>query len=172
MCTIRLLASTALICLGLGANAQTSGNINVTATVAASCTIAVNPITFGTYDPMSATAAQGSGTVALTCTQGSVPVVALSGGSNLVGSQRKMKDTAVGGTALLNYAIYQPTSNAASASCAYTTVWGNGTVGTAFTATAAPDLSARTYNVCGQISAGQNVPVGSYADVVAAAVSF
>jgi spore coat protein U-like protein len=161
------------LALGLaafGASAQTTGNINVSANVTAACTISVNPLAFGSYNSLSATALQQNTTLAITCSQGSVASIALGAGNNLTGAQRRMSNGAAG---FLNYAVYQPASNAASAACAYTTSWGNGgAFGAALVTVSAPDLNARTYNVCGEIAAGQNAPVASYSDVVVATVTF
>ena len=161
------------IALGLGlaawgASAQTTATIGVSASVSASCAISASALAFGAYDPLAATAVTGNSTVSVTCSQGSVPVIALGLGANASGAQRRLSD---GSTGLLNYGIFKPLTNVAGAACAYTTAWG--TAGNALTATAATDLSARVYNICGQIPAGQNAPVGaSYADSVAATVTF
>jgi spore coat protein U-like protein len=150
------------------AQAQTSGNININATVSAVCTIAVNPLAFGAYNPLSGTALDVSTSLAVTCSQGTSATIALAAGSNANAGVRRM----AGGGSFLSYNLYQPASNVAGATCAYTTVWGNGTLGTTLTTTAAPDLNARSYTVCGRIPAGQNVPTAEYSDVVAATVTF
>jgi spore coat protein U-like protein len=163
-----------LLALGLtlaaaGAFAQTTGNINVSATVQAACTIATNNLAFGNYNPLSASALQVNTSLDVTCSVGSIPTVSLGAGNNVLTNQRRMAN----GTERLNYSINQPASNAASAACAYTTSWGDGTVaGSVLTLTAAPSLAARTYNVCGEIPAGQSAATGSYTDVVVATVSF
>ena len=40
--------------------ASQNANLNVTASVAANCTITTSPVAFGAYDPVSANAARGS----------------------------------------------------------------------------------------------------------------
>ncbi len=158
----------AAACLTVAAQSTTS-NINVNANVLAACTIATNPLAFGTYNPLSAGSLQVDTTLSITCVQGSVASISLAGGNNLSGAQRRMSD----GTNFLNYSIFQPATSAAGAACAYTASWGNGTVaGNALVTAAAPDLNARTYNVCGEIPPGQSVPVATYSDVVVATVTF
>jgi spore coat protein U-like protein len=149
-----------------------TANLNVSATVVTNCRITTNDLGFGNYDPIGANAAsplQKSGSVVVACTQKTAPTVGLDTGKNAAGAVRNMK----GGTGadLLPYEIYQPVSNAATAACAYTTVWGNAG-GALLSLTAAPSLAARTYNVCGQIAAAQDVPAGTYNDVVIATVNF
>lgn len=170
-----MLYKKSLIVLGFclataGASAQTNGNINVSASVLAVCNIVTTDLSFGNYNPLSATPLQANSTLAVTCSQGSVPVISLGAGNNVSGAQRRM----IQGTDLLNYGLYKPSTNLAAATCAYTASWGDGvgSWGTTLTTTAAPSLASRTYNVCGEIPIGQNAPVGSYADVVVATVSF
>lgn len=159
-------AGLAVACVSV--SAQTTGDINVNATVIATCSITTSPLAFGNYDALAGTARQGSAGLEVTCSQGSTAVIALAGGTNADGAQRRMSD----GTAFLNYSIFKPLSSAAGAACAYTDVWGPGGGGTAFSTTAAPNLATRTYNVCGQIPAGQSVPLGTYTDIVVATVTF
>ncbi len=160
-------AGLAAACLSVSAQ-STTGNINVNANVVAACNITTNPLAFGSYSSLSATALDVSASLGVTCSQGSVATVSLAGGNNELAGQRRMTD----GTAFLNYSIFKPATSAAGAACAYTDAWGPGGGGTTFATTAAPDLNTRNYNVCGRIPAGQSVPVGSYTDVVVATVSF
>jgi len=165
----RTLIAAGLVAACLSVSAQTTGDINVSASVIATCSIATNPLAFGSYNSLSGTALRVDTTLAITCSQGSNASIALGAGGNLSGTQRRMTD----GTAFLNYSIFQPATAAAGAACAYTAPWGNGgAFGNALVTTAAPNLSARTYNVCGEIPAGQSAPVASYSDVVVATVTF
>jgi len=147
-----------------------TANLTVQATVNANCTISTTTLDFGSYDPVvanAATALNGTGKV-------SAPVIALDFGLNASGILRQMKITG-GGSDLLSYQLYKPSSNAASAACSFpgTTVWADGTGGTStLTPTSPPNKNSRDYNVCGTISAGQDVSVGSYQDTVVASVSF
>lgn len=156
--------------------AQTTGSLVVSANVVSSCVISATPLAFGNYDPLSTTDKDGSGTVVVTCGVGAIPTVSLNAGVNPAGTTtRQMKDSAAGSTAMLAYDIYMPASNLASAACAYTTKWGDGTnFGSAQLLTAATDLQPRTYNVCGRIPKGQTVPASTspFQDTVTATLSF
>lgn len=156
---------------GTAAAGSKSTPLNITATVAATCDISTTPLAFGSYDPTAATATNGNGTVTLTCVKGSLPVVSIDLGANAVAAVRNMKGV---GTDVLSYELYQPANNAVGTSCAGTenVVWGDGTNGSLFNATAATDTLARSYNICGRIASGQNVAADSYSDTVTAKVDF
>ncbi|RYY99715.1 MAG: SCPU domain-containing protein [Comamonadaceae bacterium] len=159
-----------MIVLGLGlaaagASAQTTGNIAVTARVEAVCQVtSTGAMAFGMYNPMSATAKDTAGSVSVACSQGSMPHMTLDNGAQPSGVQRRM----VAGGNYLNYDVFKPASNAAGAACAYTAPWD--TAG--LTGTAAPSIAARSYNICGRIPSGQDVPQGDYADTVVVNVTF
>lgn len=148
-----------------------SAPLAITATVAATCDISTTAVAFGNYDPTAVTASNSSGTVTLTCVKGSLPVVSLDLGSNPAGAVRNMKGA---GTDVLSYQLYQPANNTVGTSCAgtETVVWGDGINGSQFNATAATSTLGRSYNICGRISAGQNVGADSYSDTVTAKVDF
>ncbi len=150
-------------------------NLAVTANIAANCTISTTAVAFGAYDPVvvnAATALNGNGTVVIACTKGSAPTITLDLGLNAAASQRNMKITG-GGTDLLQYQLYQPPGTAPNTACTFpgATVWGT-SVPQTFTPTSPGSKAARTYNVCGTVTAGQDVSVGSYADTVVATVNF
>lgn len=165
MRTLRPLLAAALVALCGSASAQ---NIVVSANVAASCSVSTSPLAFGAYDPQSASAKRVSTSISVTCVQGSVATVALDNGANFNATRRMSNGAST--PSYIAYGIFQPASNAPSAACAYTAPWGS--AATAFVTTAAPDLTARTYNVCGEIPAAQDVPTGSYTDTVQAVVTF
>jgi spore coat protein U-like protein len=183
MKSFRLNRTTAVLCVAMGtalmssAPAYAAGSANlplaVSASVASNCTISTAAVAFGAYDPIvvnATTALGGNGSITITCTKASVPVLALDLGGNASGAVRRMAN---GATNLLPYELYQPTSNADGAACGGVgtgTVWGTG--GAALTTVAAPSKAARTYNVCGAIPGGADVAVGAYADTVVATVTF
>ncbi len=138
-----------------------STNLNVSASVVANCTISTADLGFGSYDPVVAHASSpldGTGTVTIACTKGSVTTVDLGLGSNPSGTTRRMSD----GTEFLTYELYQDSSR--------TVVWGSG-ASTRNTGTAA-NKSPQPFTVWGRIAAGQDVTVGSYTDTVLATVNF
>jgi spore coat protein U-like protein len=151
-------------------------NLNVTASVAQTCSITTSAVAFGAYDPVGANAATAlnvNGAVNLTCTRGSTAVtVTLGLGANASGSTRRM----VGGTngEFLTYELYHPSAATASAACTFpgTQIWGTAG-GEIFTPSAT--WAAGTpfaFNVCGTIAAGQDVAADAYTDTVVATVNF
>lgn len=163
--TPKILIALALAASAFGASAQVTGNVAVTASVAAACQVTTtSAMMFGVYSPLSGAAVDATGSVSVACVKGSVPVLGINTGANASSAQRRM---AVGGN-FLNYDVYQPSSNAADATCAYTAAWG----ATGLTGTAAPSLAARKYNICGRIPASQDVPAGNYADTLVVTVTF
>ncbi|MGH8549455.1 MAG: Csu type fimbrial protein [Methylococcales bacterium] len=150
----------------LASSATATSNLSVTATVTANCTIATNTLAFGNYDPIVANAASalnGTGSVTITCTNGSSATITLDQGANPGGGStnaiplRRMTD----GSNFLSYFLYQNSSR--------TTVWGN-TAGTGVAATGTG--TAAIHTVYGQVTAAQNLPAGNYSDTVVATVTF
>ena len=143
-----------------------SANLEVSASVAANCTIATSALTFGAYDPVdinSASPLVGSGAVTVRCTLGSSVVVELDEGANgNVGSApdaplRRLVD----GRYFLAYDLF---SNEAR-----TAVWGVGNDVDVPVIGTGTDTQLVVY---GAVQAGQNVPAGAYTDTVVATVTF
>jgi spore coat protein U-like protein len=179
---VRILAA----CIGSLAVASSSwaatatATVNVTASVTQKCKISTTDVVFGSYDPVvtnlsTALNAPSPGTLVVTCTKNSSGVtLALNMGVNSTGGTvRRMKETA-GALMFLTYQLYQPSATTPSAACAFTTIWGDGTNGTVLTpsGTTWGNISAQTFNVCGQVPAGQDVEQGLYADIITATVNF
>lgn len=168
----RLLASSFLFLLSGAASAlgSSSTSLNVIAIVPSSCQIDTHTIMFGNYDPASSSATTATGSLVLTCVKGSLPTVTIDGGQNTTGTYRAMKG---GSTDVLQYQLYQPSSNTPGIACTYkeSVVWGNST-GEKFVATASPSIVPRTYNICGVIPAGQDVATDFYRDKVIAQIDF
>src|SRR5262245_22314495 len=164
----------ALVLAGAPAFAGTaSTNLAISANISNNCTITTTAVAFGAYDPLvtnAATPLNGNGTVSIACTKGAATTVALDLGSNASGSTRRMSD---GGGNFLNYETYQPPNNTPGTACSYAspTVWGTSGANL-FTPAVAPSKASRSYNVCGQVAAGQDLPSGSYNDTVLATVNF
>ena len=154
---------------------STPTNLAVTANIAANCTISTTAVAFGAYDPVvlnAATALNGTGAVTIGCTKGSAPTITLGLGANASGSQRNMLNGA--NTDVLGYQLYQPPNNTVGTVCpavAGGTVWGT-TGANIFTPTVPASKATRAYNICGVVSAGQDVSVGMYTDTVVATVNF
>jgi spore coat protein U-like protein len=137
-------------------------NLSVTATVSNNCTISTTTVAFGAYDPVvtnASTALDGAGGVTIACTKGASSTIGLGLGSNASGATRRMAN----GSNYLTYELYKETGR--------TNVWGNSGVDL-YTPAAAPSFAPRTFSVYGRVTAGQDVPAGSYSDTVVATVNF
>ena len=135
-----------------------------------SCSVSTTGITFGVYDPASATdKTNNSGTVTITCSTTSRPTgttatITLSKGSGTF-AQRVMTN----GSNSMNYNVYKDS--------AYTQVWGDGT-GSTFAnswvgATDNGSSVAVPFTLYGKIPALQyNVVPGSYSDSLTVTVTY
>lgn len=153
-----------------GPSPQTA-NFQVTATVAASCTVTATDIAFGAYDPAEANATaplDASGTVNVRCTRGTSTAVAAlnqglapATGSTCANPLRQMSGA---GAERLRYDIYQDGVR--------NTVWGcdasNSQAIPSFTSSLTP-VQLITY---GRIPAGQDAAIGNYTDTVQVSVTF
>lgn len=139
-----------------------STSLSVSATVASSCTISTAAIDFGSYDPVVTHAAanlDGTGTVTITCTKGTVTTVGLDLGANAVLTTRRM----AAGTERLTYELYKDSGR--------TSVWGS-SGGNLLDTGVAPSKAARPFTVYGRVPSGQDISAGSYSDTVTATVNF
>ncbi|MGC4089838.1 MAG: spore coat U domain-containing protein [Polyangiaceae bacterium] len=165
---LAIVAACGLFGAGQAEAAFNSANLSVSASVGASCSISTSALAFGAYDPVvanSSTALDGTGGVIVTCTNGASTTVTLGQGSNAnTGSTdaaplRRMRDGATSN--YLSYTIFQDSG--------HNTAWGNTTpTGLAYTGTG----SSTTLSVYGRVAAAQNVPAGTYTDVVVATITF
>lgn len=147
---------------GAAQAATVSSTMSVTATVTANCVISTSALAFGNVNTISGTNVDGTGGLTITCTNGT-PWSASAGvgaGSGASYTNRRMTS----GANLLNYNIYT--------TVARTTVWGNGTGGTAAIAGTGSG-AAQAVTVYGRVASGQTgVPAGAYADTVAVTVTY
>lgn len=160
-----------LFALSAPASAATAtGNLPVSATVVAVCSVSTTPVAFGAYNTIGAATVNAIGSLAITCTKSTaVTNVTLDGGLN--GTTGTYARTLLSGVDKIGYDLYVPSSTAAGAACAYTTKWT--TAAAIFVPTAAPSNAARSYSVCGQTVEGQNVAtIGTYNDTVGVTVSY
>lgn len=132
---------------------------------AISCTVdASTPLSFGSYSVFSATPTDTSGGPTINCTAvGAFDTVTveLSAGLNGTFASRKM---ASGGDELA-YNVYL--------NAGHTTVWGDGTSGTSVYGPFTPGNGVDEAIACyGRIPALQDVPVGTYTDVLVVTVVF
>lgn len=139
-------------------SATTTTSFNVTATVINSCSVAANNLSFGTYDPNTATPKDATTTLTVTCTNGLTYDIGLDGGNSGDVNNRYM----INGSNELNYTLYRDTAR--------TQNWGT-TIGVD-TYSGIGSGSAQTVTVYGRISAGQVVPFGTYTDTINVTVTF
>lgn len=141
-----------------------SATLNVAASVNIRCTIATSPINFGNYDPFGNNAfvpLDATGAVSLNCSPGSNVDVRLGQGSFPApgSTNANPRRRLASGSDRLSYNLYED--------AAYTTVWDNVAKGL---------KGGKTFPVVipvyGRVAAGQNAPVGVYADSVVATVFF
>jgi spore coat protein U-like protein len=137
---------------------------------AATCTATATSVAFGTYNPVSATPATSTGSIAVTCSVPSGPpetvalTVSLSTGLSLTYLPRRM----FSGANPMDYNLFFST--------AYTQIWGDGSAGTfrgTATITARPNNPATARGtVYGRVPAQQNVAAGSYLDSIIMTVTY
>lgn len=155
------LAGLAALSVVGGASAATStATFSISTTVIKACAISATPLSFGTYDPTAVAADDATSTIDVKCTNGTLYNVGLNAGGSAGASvtSRKMS----GGGKTLDYSLYQDTARA--------TNWGNTVGSDAVSGTAG--VAATSLTVYGRIPAGQNVPVGSFADTVTATIAY
>lgn len=148
-------------------------NFNVTATVVSSCVInSATDMVFGDYNVNALTALTNTSTIKVNCTKNAPYVIALSYGANGGGvGNRIMEDT---GGDKLNYNLYTDPS--------WTNVWQDtttcstpGTIGAncgGGTGAGPGSTYEQSYTVYGQVPTAQNVPTGSYSDIIMVTVTF
>jgi spore coat protein U-like protein len=130
---------------------------------AVSCTISATvPVAFGAYDRTSGTALDSSGSVTYQCGIAGlldVLTITMSTGNGTYASR-----TMLNGANPMSYNLY---TNAGR-----TTVWGDGSSGTAVYGPVTLNLLAITVPVYGRIPPGQNVAVGSFSDTIVVTLNF
>lgn len=141
-------------------SAVTSTTFQVTATVSSACSVTAANLAFGTYNPLSPSAATATTTVTVQCTLLSAYTIGLNAGTGASATVSARKMTK--GTDTLDYSLYQDASHAQ--------VWGE-TIGTD-TVAGVGTGAGQVVTVYGQIPASQNVNVGAYADTIIVSVNY
>lgn len=138
-----------------------SAQFNVTATVLDNCAVSAGNLAFGNYSASSGSPTDATATLSVTCTASLAYTIALDGGTTTSSvSGRAMND---GASHTLSYGLYT--------SGAYSTVWGDGTGGTA-TVPGTGTGTAQSVTVYGRIPAAQFVAAGNYSDRVTVTVNY
>ena len=142
--------------------ASATASMPVSATVNNNCTITTSPVAFGSYDPIVAQASadlDANGAVIVACTKGAVTTLGLDTGANALSNARRLASSGN----FLTYELYQDSSRS--------TVWGNSGAAL-YNSGTTPSKDARTFQVYGRVTGGQDVPAGSYTDTIVATVNF
>lgn len=145
------------------AQQTTTDTVDVSATVTSNCVVTANPIAFGNVDVTNGSNVDGSGTLSVTCTSGTIWAASADAGAGTGAtlSTRKMAN----GTNLLNYALYTDTAR--------TTIWGDGSVGGGSKIGDTGSGTAQSKTFYGRVSSGQtSLPAGAYADTVTVTVTY
>jgi spore coat protein U-like protein len=152
--------------------AQTTTNLDVTATVTANCTVAATPVAFGNYLGSPITA---NGTLTVNCTRDLPYAMALGAGNNLGTTPegaftRQMTNLGQTPSGFIPYFVYQDVT--------LTTEWGDTGCLAASSYTSGTCQSSsgtgtdQVFNVYGRTGTGGPQPNGTYSDVVVATVVF
>jgi len=127
-----------------------------------SCSVSATAVNFGVYNPLSGTATDATGTVSVTCGVTLIGLFAswtvkLSQGSSGSFATRQLTS----GASTLSYNLY---TNAAR-----TSIWGDGTGGTAVisdTQLLIVGSNTNNYTAYGRVPAGQDRAAGTYNDTI------
>ncbi|MEP2734915.1 MAG: spore coat U domain-containing protein [Erythrobacter sp.] len=142
--------------------AQSSGDMPVSATVLANCTVSAAPMVFGPITDFNAGNTDSTSTVVLSCSPNAAYEVQLNDGQNADGGQRRLANIAA--SEFINYEVYTDPSR--------TTRWGD-TIGSDTVSGIASLAGASTLTVYGRISQGEPaVSVGAYTDLITVTVNF
>lgn len=129
---------------------------SATPVYAANCTLGVQSVIFGPYDPLSAQNTDSAGSVSVSCDSSDTFTIAFSSGHGTMLS-RQMQS---GGYSMI-YNLYTDSLRSI--------VWGDGTGGTSLVSTTG---TSATFAVYGRIPAAQNLPAGSYNDSIVVTLTF
>jgi spore coat protein U-like protein len=139
-----------VVSAGMAMAATKTNNLDVTATVSASCTIqSVANIAFGAYDPTSATPTDAAGNLIFKCVKNT------SYNTYITGTR-----TMAGGGDSLPFLLFSDSGRVTT----FPATSGSGT--------AAPSLSPITKDIYGRIAAGQDVAAASYTATLVATVEY
>ena len=156
--------------LTVPAYADATGNLAVSASVGASCTISSTDLSFGTYDGIVAHASQDlteTATITTTCTTGSIVVITMGGGQygawNRRSRIRQMKNE--GSNSYLKYEIY--------ADAGHTFVWNYDQTRMRTVTEVVGNGAPQEMTVYGKVFKNQkDAAAGSYTDTVTIGVNY
>lgn len=138
-----------------------SAEMAVSASVPPNCRLDVLPLAFDSYDPLGTNGTQNadaSTTMTVVCTLNSSAAITMGGGATGSANSRKL----MFGSYELQYQIFRD--------AARTQVWGSGA--DAEQVTGAGSRTPQRLTIYGRIPPAQEVPAGTYRDVVTATIDF
>lgn len=127
-----------------------------TAGAAATCTMNVQGVNFGAYDPLANASVNGTGTVNVTCDAQVSGTISLSAGSGTY-AQRTMSSSAM----KMQYNLYTDSAR--------TQIWGDGTGGSSVLS---GTTTSGAFPVYGRIPGGQKIGAGSYSDTIVVTIAY
>jgi spore coat protein U-like protein len=136
-----------------------TSTLDVSATVTANCAVTTSPLDFGSIDITNGTNHDGTGSISVTCTNGTAWSAAADagGGTGATVAARQMAS----GANLLTYSLYSDSG--------HSSVWGD-TTGQTIDSTG--NGVVQTSTIYGRVPSGQTAPAGSYADTVNVTVTY
>jgi spore coat protein U-like protein len=138
-----------------------TGNLNVTATVNATCAVATTPVAFGAITPAASGTATATGAISAQCSNKLAYTVALSKGSGASISNRSMAGAAPGNTDTLAYNVYQD--------AAFSNLFGDAG---GWLVAGTGNGAAQSIPVYGQLSLNQFIQPDNYSDNLTVTVSY
>lgn len=158
LCALGLLAPVAA-----AASDHVTAEVQVSAVVVPNCRLAIDPLVFGSYDPLGAhvnASLDGFTQMTVTCTRQTQATIVMDGGRN-AGQDARVRVLESSGQNL-SYQLFRDSAR--------TQVWGRGSDAYAFVSTGG--IAGQTVTVYARIPSGQDVPAGTYTDVITASVDF
>lgn len=152
-------AAAGLLAVVLEAGAgQATGSFSVTATVSSSCSVSASNLSFGNYDPASASDTVASSTISVTCSLLTPYTISLNDGTFASGGTRQMGS----GASRLSYQLYRDVGLTGVFGLASSLLGVSG-IGTG---------AAAATVVYGKIPKNQTVAPGSYSDEITVTVDY
>lgn len=137
--------------------------VAATANITSTCTLATNPLNFGTVNVL-ATNVDTTTSLGLTCTTGAPWTIRMNGGTVAGNVAARQMGLGGAGPGVINYQLRHTSANGP--------LWGDGTSSTAVL-TGTGTGSSQTVTVYGRVPGGQPPPpVGTYSDVVTVSVEY
>jgi spore coat protein U-like protein len=131
----------------------------------AACTVALGNLSFGPYDPLSSSPATTSGNATVTCNDSPPPTVTMQLSASAVSGgffPRRMRNAF--GSDVLDYNLF--------ADSGATSIWGDGTGGTATRSQKVSRNAPWSVTFYGRIAPNQDVTPGSYSDTLTITIVF